>query len=205
MPTNTYFNLLEEKRKKIEDAAFDEFVRVPLRDVKISNIIKNASIPRGSFYQYFENIEDLFNHVYLIVTNSYFKSFYKYIKDDNRDLFSILEQIFIHEYKYSDSIRFHKYMRHFMESNKSDMRCSGSIKNEMILFYIKLSVHVDKTNIKNEYKNSLLRFLKYYHHTKVFIILRCIKKKCSAEEALKIYRWHMSIFKNGCLEEDCDD
>ena len=35
-----------------------EFSRVPLKDALVSNIIIDAQIPRGSFYQYFDNIED---------------------------------------------------------------------------------------------------------------------------------------------------
>jgi AcrR family transcriptional regulator len=42
------------------EAAEAEFSTVPLMKASISNIIKMAGIPRGSFYQYFENIEDLY-------------------------------------------------------------------------------------------------------------------------------------------------
>lgn len=41
-------------------AAEKEFSSVPLAKASISNIIKVAGIPRGSFYQYFTNIDDLY-------------------------------------------------------------------------------------------------------------------------------------------------
>lgn len=64
MATNTFNNLPREKKERIINAAVKEFSRVPLEKALISNIIKDAGIPRGSFYQYFENIDDLF--VYII-------------------------------------------------------------------------------------------------------------------------------------------
>ena len=60
MPKQTFFNLPEGKRKTLMNAAEKEFARVPLAKASISNIIKDANIPRGSFYQYFENKEDLY-------------------------------------------------------------------------------------------------------------------------------------------------
>ena len=63
MPTNTFLNLSEEKQKKIIDAANKEFERVPIEQVSIKNIVETAEIARGSFYQYFEDKDDLFEYV----------------------------------------------------------------------------------------------------------------------------------------------
>ena len=64
MPTNTFFNLPEEKRKKLIAAALEEFSTVPFSDASINKIIRRAGIPRGSFYMYFEDKQELF--LYLI-------------------------------------------------------------------------------------------------------------------------------------------
>ena len=64
MPTNTFFNLPEEKRKKLIAAAIEEFSTVPFADASINKIIRRAGIPRGSFYMYFEDKQELF--LYLI-------------------------------------------------------------------------------------------------------------------------------------------
>ncbi|MEH7387706.1 TetR/AcrR family transcriptional regulator [Bacillus sp. JJ1521] len=60
MPKLTFFNLPEDKKHTLIEAARKEFSSVPLSDASISNIIKSAGIPRGSFYQYFEDKEDAF-------------------------------------------------------------------------------------------------------------------------------------------------
>ncbi|MHC5373509.1 TetR/AcrR family transcriptional regulator [Enterococcus sp. LJL120] len=64
MPTNTFFGLPQEKQQRLLDAAKIEFSRASLNEASISNIIKLAEIPRGSFYQYFENKEDLYYYYF---------------------------------------------------------------------------------------------------------------------------------------------
>ena len=60
MPNKTYFNLSDEKRCRIVDAALQEFAAHSFNEASINRIIKNAEIPKGSFYQYFKNKEDLY-------------------------------------------------------------------------------------------------------------------------------------------------
>ena len=60
MPTDTFFRLPEEKRERIMESAWAEITRVPYSDVSINRIVQGADIPRGSFYQYFKDKEDLF-------------------------------------------------------------------------------------------------------------------------------------------------
>ncbi|MHA3065843.1 TetR family transcriptional regulator [Lacticaseibacillus saniviri] len=60
MPKPTFFRLNEEKQARLIQAAHDEFSRVPFESASISNIIRLAGIPRGSFYQYFEDKADIY-------------------------------------------------------------------------------------------------------------------------------------------------
>ena len=59
MPSERFFHLPEEKKRRIKKAALKEFARVPLEEISINRIIRDAEIPRGSFYQYFEDKQDL--------------------------------------------------------------------------------------------------------------------------------------------------
>ncbi|MGI6143010.1 MAG: TetR/AcrR family transcriptional regulator [bacterium] len=60
MPKDTFHNLKEEKKQRILAAAIEEFSRRRFSDASINQIVKNAGISRGSFYQYFTNKEDLY-------------------------------------------------------------------------------------------------------------------------------------------------
>ena len=68
MPTKTYHNLPEEKRLKVEKAAIAEFAANPLQSASINAIVSEAGIAKGSFYQYFENINDLHAHILSIIS-----------------------------------------------------------------------------------------------------------------------------------------
>jgi len=60
MPKDTFYNLSKEKKKRIFDAAVQEFSIRRFSDASINQIIKNAGIPKGSFYQYFADKEDIY-------------------------------------------------------------------------------------------------------------------------------------------------
>ncbi|MDD2521660.1 MAG: TetR/AcrR family transcriptional regulator [Anaerolineaceae bacterium] len=67
MPKNTFFNLSQEKRELIENVAIAEFADNSLQSASVNAIVNNAGIAKGSFYQYFENLEDLYNHILTLV------------------------------------------------------------------------------------------------------------------------------------------
>ena len=63
MAKDTYYALDKEKRNRILNACIKEFSEHPFSKASINRIIKHADIPRGSFYQYFENKEDCYLEV----------------------------------------------------------------------------------------------------------------------------------------------
>ena len=63
MPTSTFFRLPEEKRARLIEACWAEVSQVRFSEVSINRIIAAAHIPRGSFYQYFEDKEDLIHYL----------------------------------------------------------------------------------------------------------------------------------------------
>lgn len=88
MPKSTFFHLSKEKQGLLIAAAKKEFSRVPLYEASISNIIKDAGIPRGSFYQYFEDKEDLFFYLLEDHSKQNNEVFISYLKMNNGDLFA---------------------------------------------------------------------------------------------------------------------
>lgn len=94
MPKETFFHLTDEKKKRIMKAAEREFARMPLKDASISNIIKDAGIPRGSFYQYFEDKEDLYYYYFNDMRKSSTRDLLKSIQAEEGDLFAGFERYF---------------------------------------------------------------------------------------------------------------
>ena len=89
MPTSTFFRLPEEKRSRLLEACWAEFTRVPYTELSINRIISAAHIPRGSFYQYFADRDELI-HYLLEEMRRYFISVLRDILVEARgDLFAI--------------------------------------------------------------------------------------------------------------------
>jgi AcrR family transcriptional regulator len=63
MPKDTFFNLPDYKRNRIIRIAIREFAENPYDVASISNIVREAGIAKGSFYQYFEDKQDLYRYL----------------------------------------------------------------------------------------------------------------------------------------------
>ena len=88
MPSETFFRLPEEKRQRLMDAAWEEFTRTPFADASINKIILKARIPRGSFYQYFEDKNDLFSHLVRPIQKYFFDLARQEVESVRGDLFA---------------------------------------------------------------------------------------------------------------------
>ena len=89
MPTSTFFRLPEEKRKRLMDAAWEEFNEKSFADVSINKIILKARIPRGSFYQYFADKEDLFRHILAQSRDYFIQILNQMLESQGGDLFAV--------------------------------------------------------------------------------------------------------------------
>ena len=63
MCMETFLRLPEEKRTRFLEAAWEEFTRVSFAEASTNQIVRRAGVPRGSFYQYFRDKEDLFAYL----------------------------------------------------------------------------------------------------------------------------------------------
>ncbi|RPJ28365.1 MAG: TetR/AcrR family transcriptional regulator [Chloroflexi bacterium] len=88
MPKQTFFNLPEEKRETILNAAVDEFAQYGLENASTNRIVKNSGIAKGSFYQYFEDKQDVFMYLLSVIEREemeFFKG--KHPPSNNMDTF----------------------------------------------------------------------------------------------------------------------
>jgi len=67
MPKPTFHNLPEKKRNNVIDAAVEEFADYGLENASTNRIVENSGISKGSFYQYFEDKQDVFMHLLSIL------------------------------------------------------------------------------------------------------------------------------------------
>lgn len=154
MVKKTFYNLPEEKRQRIIDAIMKEFASYTYENISINRIIKDADIPRGSFYQYFDDKIDLVQ----VLTKSFIDlSIYKayatlnYQKGDLFRIYEILFEIlcdFAHNPKQKMVLR---NLFHHLRSN--DEIIADFIAERLVNFaeLINFNNNVDIDNLK--YKN----------------------------------------------------
>jgi AcrR family transcriptional regulator len=102
MPKDTFYNLSDEKRRRIFDAAVKEFSTQRFSEASINQIIKTAEISRGSFYQYFNDKEDIFQYMFDEITKEKLEII-KHAKvfDQQADVFEVCIQATKASYEWS--------------------------------------------------------------------------------------------------------
>lgn len=91
MPKQTFYNLSVDKKEHIINALKKEFEVYPIFEASVASIIKRAGISRGSFYQYFEDLEDSFFTILELEIVEIHDLFIDLIKKEKGNLFSALK------------------------------------------------------------------------------------------------------------------
>lgn len=90
MPSSTFLNLAPEKQEKLLTAAAQEFTERPYNEASINKIIQAAGIPRGSFYMYFRDKEDLFRYLIQESVDALLLAFEEILRSCGGDVFAAL-------------------------------------------------------------------------------------------------------------------
>ena len=90
MCTETFLHLPEEKKHRFLEAAWAEFTTVSFASASINQIIKEAGIPRGSFYMYFQDKEDLFRYLLKGYVDQLFMLLEEFLLRNGGDIFQAL-------------------------------------------------------------------------------------------------------------------
>lgn len=90
MPTSTFFNLRPEKQERLLTAAAREFAAQPFHEASINSMIRAAGLPRGSFYMYFRDKEELFQYLVRESTEPLLLAFRELLTRSGGDLFNAI-------------------------------------------------------------------------------------------------------------------
>lgn len=111
MPTQTFLNLNEDKQNQIFTALINEFSNHRLMDAQVARIIKDCSIARGSFYKYFDDINDSYQYVLKRVLREIHFDVFAQLKAEPTDslhAFYVATESFINELEDSDYEQFYR-------------------------------------------------------------------------------------------------
>lgn len=157
MPKETFLKLSKEKKQKVLNAAKREFARVPIEQVSIKNIVENAEIARGSFYQYFESKEDLL--AYILKENAdeidtKIKNKIYETKGNIFDAYIELYDLMVKKFVENTEQEFFKQIFiNLRLSDESLFTLIKSVKPQNIIKYFEM---FDKTSLKIKEKNDFI-------------------------------------------------
>lgn len=194
MPTRTFTNLPKEKKIRILKAAKKEFSRVPLEKAVIANIVKDAKIPRGSFYQYFDSIEDLFTYLINYMYGIDCRKFLKLLEENNNDFYEALKISFANKI---DRLSIEENRQFRINTITTLFNCQKESRSDVFDAIEKSDISIDLDMYPCEVKNSV--------STKVLDIIKMIGKSCiekflskreNADETKKEYNKYIDLVKS---------
>ncbi|GIN40135.1 MULTISPECIES: TetR/AcrR family transcriptional regulator [Heyndrickxia] len=197
MPKLTFFNLPEIKKQTLIHAAKQEFSRVPLFDASIANIVKAAGIPRGSFYQYFEDKEDAFFYLLNEHSKSRKQQFIFFLNKYDGDIFNTMAEFYQLMIKDEEDLNFlknaflnmtHKIERSF-EKMVSDNESNGNFKE--------ISSIIDKEQLNITNDGELVHVLQIIMAVTLRNIVDNFAKDLPYEVAVNNYMIEINLLKKG--------
>lgn len=202
MPKRTFFNLPADKRNMLLEAAKKEFTRVPLFQASIANIVRAAGIPRGSFYQYFEDKEDL----YLYLLDSKLKKSRKQLilslQKHNGDLIEAAIDLY---YNFLVKIP-DEEERNFLKN--AFLYATSSVENffmdmfHSILHLDEISKEIDKSRLNIREEKDISHILQIITGVAIQNFIRKISEKLSDDEAIEHFMFQINLIKYGIYKRD---
>ena len=201
MPKDTFFNLDIEKREKIVKAAKAEFLGNPLRKARVSNIVMEAKIPRGSFYQYFDDLDDLYYYIVEEVFTEIFAAGYMY-SEMTDDLFEFALISFEFDYRGFKKESRHTYMSNVFQSIAGNLEYLAKFNNRRVSYINAILDRLNLSNIKFTERAEHVKMYQMIQDLKISVIKKTLVNKLTKEEAFADFKWYLDIFKNGLLKEE---
>ena len=165
MPKETFYRLPDEKRERIMAAAEREFLENSFEAASINRIIKEAAIPRGSFYQYFEDKKDIFLYIVSTHKNEAFGFVESFIKDSDGDVFSFMRKAIDFMISAECSEKVEGMKRIFSQPWVFDMIVSDTIKGKQVEANTLKGImfkYIDKNQLNVENDDELIALINIF-------------------------------------------
>ncbi|WBW97716.1 TetR/AcrR family transcriptional regulator [Oceanirhabdus sp. W0125-5] len=133
----TFYNLDEEKKKRIIDSCIEEFSRNSFEKASTNNIIKAAGISKGSLFKYTNSKEELFEYVLSQVLEELINYQISNIDKSKTDIIERLKDIINNglEFYEHNPIKYKFAIRAFFDGNDRIRLKVQKIRNDIIRKY----------------------------------------------------------------------
>lgn len=199
MIKKTFYNLPKAKQDRIINAIKNEFNRASIDKLSINNIIKDANISRGSFYQYFDDKSDLYDIIADQMMDSVRAVFSKFLTENKGDLFQTFDAV-VNLFLYGNYPDFLYDHRDNLPLNSHNAKTIvDKINTRMLKFADTLVSNIDPSNLKVKDLDDLQSLLILISSAAKEVTFDHRVRKLSKEQCLENYRRKIDIIKNGAV------
>lgn len=199
MAKQTFINLSDDKKNRIIKSLKKEFSRASLKDALVSNIVKDAGIPRGSFYQYFEDIEDSYYFVIEEYSNNIKKFLIEDLRKNNGDIILAYRHLYIYILDIIDNKENKEYFEKLFLNMNYEVQSMFTPNFNDGLNLIINHVDIKKLNIASKF--GLGYILDIIESTMMNNIIKSYKRNLSKEKNLEIFEKELALICVGVLKK----
>ncbi len=200
MPKPTFFNLPKEKQTVLIKAAKKEFSRVQLYEASISNIIKDAGIARGSFYQYFEDKEDAFFYLLEEHSKENKQKFIEMLKETDGqifDTFTYMFQSMIDNFNIEENHNFFKNAFLYMNHKVENAFTQESNKEKFKQFFAQMSDLTDSKILNISANEEVFHVWQILMAITMRNLIQHYVRNLTKQEAINNFTTELALIKKG--------
>lgn len=197
MPSETFNRLPGPKRKRIFDGVVSLILEHPIEELTISHVVRQTGIPRGSFYQYFESLEDTLRYVYVTFIETFEAFKLDQVKGKRLTLMEYFEDSFEADFKFFTTSQFHDVYLKLMQSRKFvglDLVVHEKSRMDFIKILLK---EIDTSLFSHLSEQEIIWIYMLYVRVKNQELQRIISGTITKEEGLKIFRFYLNLILKG--------
>jgi AcrR family transcriptional regulator len=199
MAKQTFLNLPEDKRNMVVNALKKEFSRVPLKDALVSNIIIDAKIPRGSFYQYFNDIEDAFYYIIGEYSKDIKRKLLEHLEKNKGDIILSYRELYLYILNVIDNPDDKEYFENiFLNMNYEIEKMFTPNFNDGLNLILN---HVDISKLNISSKFGLGYILDIIESIMMTNIIQSYKRNLSKEKNKEIFERELALVCAGILKK----
>ena len=165
MPTKTFQKLNPEKKEKLIQIAFEEFLHHNYENASISRIVKESGIAKGSFYQYFgkEAKKDLYLYLIELANRKKQEALGAVLRQRFTNFFEMFRQMYEAGLRFDlDNPTYSRFLTNVsLEKHTTDLGDLHMLTKKQALEYFTQLIHNEqnKGNIRNDISVDIMAYV----------------------------------------------
>ncbi len=202
MPKPTFYKISSEKQRIILNAGLDEFENLPFEQVSVKNIVIKAMIPRGSFYAYFNDLEDMYEYIIKDLHDTRLNQVRSILVSHNHDFFTFIIAFFKNDIEHlklkSKNLLLKHYYRYIITSKFGDFFDTLFDSTTPLNLFKLLDTHDLFTKAFIKYTTvEKIKLFEYVMSIYLQTYLLATSDSYTFDEVIELFEYRLNIIKKG--------